>query len=480
MKHQDDVFALDSDSDDVYEEVKPLVNAYPTSSRGSSAYIIPNSDDIEISHYWGQYSPFFSLSDQSEINPAVPSKCNITFVQVLSRHGARYPTAHKSAKYASLVNKIQQTATEYKTHVYALLKEYRYELGADNLTSFGEQEMFDMGTTFYDRYGQLARNTVPFVRASGSDRVIASGELFSKGFNKAKTSDQDSDKSQRNSSVNLVIPEGHVWNNTLDTGTCETFSNGSPVQKIRQEFLHVFGPSILQRLVSNMPSVSLELDDIPLLMDLCPFETVNSPNGTSSPLCNLFSPPEWKSYDYYNTLEKYYAFGAGNSLGSTRGVGYVNELISRMTKSLPVNDHTSVNHTLDSDPATFPLDTALYADFSHDNAMMSIFDAFGLYNSTNPLSAKRVQSTNETQGFAASWIVPFAARAYFEVMRCSVDDHEGKEEDLVRVLINDRVVPLHGCDVDAFGRCALEDWIDGLDFARNGGRWEDYCPRPSD
>ncbi|EED16457.1 phytase [Talaromyces stipitatus ATCC 10500] len=502
LQPENEMFALDSDSDFAEDEVRPLFGAHPTSSsrcrppsRNSAialvvlflsslvillvttAHEIPNIDDTKISHYWGQYSPFFSLEDQSEINPAIPPECNITFVQVLARHGARFPTAHKSAMYTKLVDRIQQTATEYKTDVYALLKDYRYKLGADDLTSFGEQQMINMGTSLYDRYEQLARQNVPFVRASGSDRVIASGALFSKGFNDAKAFDPYSDKSQHNTTVSLVIPEGRQWNNTLDTGTCDAFSDGSPAHKVQQEFLGIFAPSILERLVANMPGVNLELHDIPLLMDLCPFETVNSKNGTMSPLCDLFTLSEWQSYDYYNTLEKYYAFGAGNPLGSTRGVGYVNEIISRMTKTLPVSDHTSVNHTLDSDPTTFPLDTALYADFSHDNAMVSIFDAFGLYNSTVPLSARNVQSATETEGYAASWIVPFASRAFFEVMECSSYNLAG-EERLVRVLVNDRVVPLHGCDIDSLGRCRLNDWVNGLDFARNGGRWDDYCSKP--
>lgn len=267
------------------------VTASSLTRRFASAYNNPNSDDTEISHYWGQYSPFFSLSEQSEINPTVPPKCNITFVQVLARHGARYPTAHKSAMYASLVDRIQQTATEYKTDIYALLKDYRFELGADDLTSFGEQEMFDMGTAFYDRYGQLTRQNVPFVRASGSDRVIASGELFSNGYNEAKTSDPDSDKSQHNTSVNLVIPEGREWNNTLDTGTCETFSDGSPVQEIQQEYLDLFAPPILQRLVANMPGVNLALHDIPLLMDLCPSKPSIAATAPPHPYATSSPPP---------------------------------------------------------------------------------------------------------------------------------------------------------------------------------------------
>ncbi|OKL56497.1 3-phytase B [Talaromyces atroroseus] len=432
----------------------------------------------QISHYWGQYSPFFSLEEQSEISPATPPECTVTFVQALSRHGARYPTAGKSEVYVELVDRIQQTATEYKGGVYAALETYHYQLGDDELTVFGEQQMTDSGMAFYRRYKQLARYHVPFIRASGSSRVIASGELFTEGFNEAKRIDRGSNSSQQASKVNLVIPEGSQWNNTLDSGSCESLSDGSPVREAEQEFLNVFAPSILERLVSNMPGVNLTLEDVPLLMDLCPFEVVaqkDTSKGQLSPLCDLFTPSEWKSYDYLNTLRKYYAYGAGNPLASTRGVGYVNEIIARMTKTLPVNDHTSVNHTLDSDPTTFPLDTTLYADFSHDNAMVSIFDAFGLYNSTAKLSTTHVQSAAETRGFSSSWVVPFASRAYFELMQCSPDDDNEEEEQLVRVLINDRVVPLHGCHVDALGRCKLNDWIEGLDFARNGGRWDDYC-----
>lgn len=43
-----------------------------------------------VSHYWGQYSPYFAVN--SDIPADIPAGCNITFVQVLSRHGARDPT----------------------------------------------------------------------------------------------------------------------------------------------------------------------------------------------------------------------------------------------------------------------------------------------------------------------------------------------------------------------------------------------------
>lgn len=98
--------------------------------------------------------------------------------------------------------------------------------------------------------------------------------------------------------------------------------------------------------------------------------------------------------------------------------------------------------------------------------MTSIFSALGLYNATEPLNNSSMQDTAKTKGFSASWTVPFASRAYFEKMQCS-----GQEEEMVRVLVNDRVIPLVGCDADALGRCMLSRFVDSLTFARAGGKW---------
>lgn len=67
--------------------------------------------------------------------------------------------------------------------------------------------------------------------------------------------------------------------------------------------------------------------------------------------------------------------------------------------------------------------------------------------------------------------MPFAARAYIEKMICGLS---GK--DYVRVLVNDRVLPLETCGGDALGRCSVKTFVDSLSFARAGGHW-DQCQR---
>lgn len=172
--------------------------------------------------------------------------------------------------------------------------------------------------------------------------------------------------------------------------------------------------------------------------------------------------------DKYQTLNKFYGYSHGNPLGPTQGVGFTNELIARMTNR-PVNDHTSTNRTLDTNNATFPLGRKLYADFTHDNDMTAIFAAMGLYNGTGLLPNNTVVEPEDAGGYSAASTASFASRAYFEKLQC-----RGELEELVRIIVNDRVQPLEQCGGDSLGRCKLSVFVDSLGFARSGGLW-DQC-----
>jgi hypothetical protein len=424
----------------------------------------------EISHLWGQYSPYFSLSEESAISDDVPDDCQVTFVQVLSRHGARYPSASKSKKYAALIDNIQANATAYKGKL-AFLRSYEYKLGSDDLTEFGERQMVGSGLKFYQRYEELTRLAVPFIRSSDSERVVQSGENFIKGFQHAKSHDKDANHRQPSPEISVIISEADGSNNTLNhADTCTNFENSSLGDDVADNYTAIFWPPIRARLEADIPGVTLEDDDVTSLMDMCPFDTVSqsSNSTTQSPFCDLFTETEWTQYNYLQSLSKYYGYGAGNPLGPSQGVGFVNELIARLTHTL-VHDDTTTNHTLDAPGAdTFPLNYTMYADFTHDNGMIPIFFALGLYNSTAPLPRTHLQSLDKADGYSAAWTVPFAARAYIEMMQCRSDP---SPEPFVRVLVNDRVVPLHGCSVDSLGRCRRRDFVNGLTFARSGGKW---------
>ncbi|KAK7415174.1 hypothetical protein QQZ08_012420 [Neonectria magnoliae] len=441
-----------------------ILGGLVNSGFASSAECKTDGSCIDISRTWGYYSPVFSVP--SDIDSSLPESCEVTFGLVLSRHGARYPTAHKSEMYNATITRLQSSVTKYGEG-FGWLGDYVYSLGAADLTDFGQEQLIDSGKAFYKRYEKLAQQTEPFIRASGSERVVMSSYNFTQGFYSA-----EGDSADNKINDILIVPEEDGINNTLSHGNCGAFEEGW-ASKVGDEaadaWRDMFVPSITERLNKNLPGVNLTLDETLYMMDLCPFNTVNTPDGaTRSEFCDMFTKKEWRSYDYYGTLSKYYSYGNGNLMGPTQGVGYANELIARLTKQ-PVIDHTNTNTTLDSSPETFPLDRALYADFSHDNTMVSVFSALGLYNETERLPTDHIVLASEAHGFSSAWVVPFGARMYVEKLNCT-----GTSEEYVRVLVNDRVMSLKTCGGDKRGRCKLSDFVESLSFARDGGHW-DWC-----
>jgi hypothetical protein len=139
--------------------------------------------DTDISHNWGNYAPYFSVP--SDISNETPVGCTISFVNLLSRHGARFPTTSKTTDYEDLFEQIHSQTTSY-SEAYEFIKNYTYDLGANDLTAFGQKEMINSGVKFFDRYKTLTELYTPFFRSSSDGRVVESAQNFSQGFHKAR------------------------------------------------------------------------------------------------------------------------------------------------------------------------------------------------------------------------------------------------------------------------------------------------------
>ena len=141
-----------------------------------------------------------------------------------------------------------------------------------------------------------------------------------------------------------------------------------------------------------------------------------------------------------------------------QGVGYVNELIARLTES-PVRDNTQTNRTLDADSSTFPLDRKIYIDFSHENEIVAIYSAMGLFRQRHSLDPR---NPDPKRTWIASYLVPFSARLVTERLDCSGTSS-------VRMLVNDRLQRLEFCGSDDDGICTLDAFLESQEYARNDG-----------
>ena len=145
----------------------------------------------------------------------------------------------------------------------------------------------------------------------------------------------------------------------------------------------------------------------------------------------------------------------------------MNELLARLTGK-PVRDHTQTNRTLDASPKTFPLDRVLYADFSHDNEMVAIYSALGLFRQ-HLLPGQKLDPVEPSplRTWFLSSMVPFSARMVVERLECT-GALPLPFGTFVRVLVNDVVQPLEFCGGIA-GLCELHAFVASQRYARHDG-----------
>ncbi|KAJ7033180.1 histidine phosphatase superfamily [Mycena alexandri] len=437
-----------------------------TSNLAPWALISPAHDTFELEKSWGVYSPFHAAEDYMP----PPASCKISQVNILHRHGARFPSESQTEDILSGVNKLQ-SAEHYTDPRLDFLDTFVYPLGEDLLVPLGAMQSFESGETAFHRYSSLVtEDDIPFVRASSMSRVVETGKNWTAGFAAA---------SNHIYSPPLSVIISEEGNDTLQDNNCP---NAASSHKEMKQWLDVYGPPITARLNSWAPGANLVNNDIHGLLMLCAFHTVASvPYGYTpgsplpfSPFCPLFTQAEFEAFAYSSDLDRYYSTGPGGHLGRVQGVGYTNELLARLTAS-PVVDHTSTNATLDSDRNTFPLNRTIYADFTHDSPLMAVFNTLGLF----PTSKLNTRRPDPNRIWQTSNIMTFSTRMVVEKLVCDATVR-GRDvsNTYVRIMVNEVVQPLAFCGAQENGPwrglCQFDAFLESQAYARNDGNgdWE--------
>lgn len=154
------------------------------------------------------------------------------------------------------------------------------------------------------------------------------------------------------------------------------------------------------------------------MQSICAYET--NYIGSSS-FCNLFTEEEWQGFEATLDIEYYYDYSFGNPTGRAQGIGYLQELLARLEGQLISSSNSSVNSTLDGNSTTFPLHQKFYADFSHDDILVSVLTAMSLDYFKDPPSLTEYPPSPDRH-FILSHMTPFAAKLVTEVIGCGSAD----------------------------------------------------------
>lgn len=168
---------------------------------------------------------------------------------------------------------------------------------------------------------------------------------------------------------------------------------------------------------------------------LCGFETQIL--GKLSPFCDIFTESEFKQYEYRQDLRYYYGTGPGTDLPSTLMLPYLNA-----TATLFLNGPGYTYPTGFTPPP-------IIVSYTHDNQLNELATAIGVFDTTGPLPANKIQSNRL---FISSRINPMAGRIAFERMTCT---SQSKPGTYVRIRVNDAVYPLKECQGGPGKMCPL-------------------------
>ncbi|KAJ9619892.1 hypothetical protein H2203_008166 [Taxawa tesnikishii (nom. ined.)] len=370
---------------------------------GSAAGVI--TDIGAISQYWGQITPY---SDNAENlfgvqDVGLPSGCQVEQVHTLQRHANRFPTAYyddglNDENFASKVqNWTAANSTQLFTGPLAFLNSYQYIMGESLLTGLGAATEFSSGVAFWNRYGralynatvaQLAYNgsgqAKPVLRTTSQSRIENSQINWALGFFGTSFQAVPDPALSNFTSGDLfdvvIIPEGGTENNTLasyDSCFNDYVSGiGDLGDMDLEHYLPLYLGNATARMQAYAPSgFTFTVNDTYAMQSICAYE---SGYIGSSDFCGLFTEDEWAGFE--NTLDilYYYDYGYGNPTGRAQGIGYLQELLARLTNQYIYSSNSSVNSTITDNPTDFPLGRPFYADFSHDDIIISVMTAMSL------------------------------------------------------------------------------------------------------
>ncbi|TFK38866.1 phosphoglycerate mutase-like protein [Crucibulum laeve] len=372
-------------------------------------------------------------------SPLIPKDCELSEVHLLHRHGARYPSdGSLRAAFAGALNAVATRGNLSASGPLNFINTWRYRLGAEILTPFGRSELFNLGVGFRMKYSDLLKvfKDLPVFRTASQARMVDSALHFAVGFFGV----QDFQREYHQ----LITIEEEGFNNTLSPYfQCQNGGNeiaGLGSDKALQ-WADIYLRPAIARLGRFLEGYDLQVEDLVAMQLLCAYET--NALGYSA-FCHLFTEEEWKGFNYFIDLSLLYGAGPGNPASSAMGIGYVQEVVSRLTQEQITQFKTTVNGTI-----------PIYVDATHDIVLSRILVAMNFTSlaANGPLPIDHIPENQ---------ISPFASNLVGQVLECPTGASKATH---IRWLLNDAVLPLtgiSGCKPHSNGLCELSTFITGM------------------
>lgn len=402
-------------------------------------------EQYNIVRYLGGLGPYIQHPGLG-ISTDIPDQCSIEQIQLMSRHGERYPTTNAGKRYEAVMKKFDDYPHQFLGDL-AFLNSYEFfvtnkeyydqETSPYNSPSpfAGTSNALRHGAAFRARYNALYNESAVIpVFTSNNNRVMQTSQYFIRGF----LGDQ-----YESNKVNTVVlsEDPSMGANSLTPASACSAWNPDEHADIINNYTTKYLEDIRDRLTKDNEGLNLTASDVYEMFGWCAYEI--NVRG-SSPVCDLFSQNDLVQYEYSVDLRQYYNDGPGNSV--IKPIGSV--LLRAVLKLL--KDDANPNK--------------VWLSFSHDTDWENFHGALGLFEPELPLPSDHIPFPNV---YVHSTMVPQGARIYTEKLKCGDDSY-------VRFIVNDAVIPIKACSSGPGFSCKLDQFenyvnqrLEGVDYAKS-------------
>ncbi|KAJ6439414.1 multiple inositol polyphosphate phosphatase-like protein [Purpureocillium lavendulum] len=438
------------------------------------------SDVTSIYSSWGELSVYADNAEDAfgVKSVGLPDGCQVRFPDSVDGK----VTGGFAQKVSNHTNKADSRGARGGfTGPLKFLNTYSYILNDTGLlTGVGAATEVAAGVSFWNRYGRTLYNASAAqlqydpvfasndsarprvaLRTTGQSRIENSQINWALGFfGPSFNATPDPSLTEWTGPFRVtIIPEGGTENNTLASyDSCfndNSEANGDIATRHQEAYKKIYLRSAVERLQVDAPrGFSFTYQDAYAMQMMCAYEYAFI--GMSE-FCHLFSEDEWAGFENVLDIQCTY----GNPTGRAQGIGYLQELIARLTHTYITSSNSSVNSTLDDNAASFPLDQQIYADFSHDDILVSVLTAMSLdyLKDAPPLSEFPPRPNRH---FILSRLTPFGANLITETIGCSSADPAAVRDrrvpytptqygydpadaphKFIRMRLNNGILPLH-------------------------------------
>ncbi|KAI8145977.1 histidine phosphatase superfamily [Fennellomyces sp. T-0311] len=378
-----------------------------------------------ISRHLGNITPYLPLGSIQDLQ--VPPGYSLEQIQIIVRHGSRYPADTDIEHIANAVSIVQKSTSPTDSWITGYDNVYTMERNFE-LDRNGQIQLYQLGR-------RLTKAIPYFIEAMIDNDII-------RNFSAISTSSKRVTQSAHAFEVGLLEGYGPLPGQLnaaplITLPENQNFLVGSSVS-CKQWYYNVYMP---EQATTSQPNLYLEAAARPIanrlsrelgISNLTPVDVYDiylacafdvSHRGWTKTFCSLLSPQDILALEYYMDLKEYYLFSYGSTLNgfSCYLVEDIMENIEQVVSGIDFNR------------------TVIKA--AHEDTIVNLETFLDLFKDEPILASDSSPLIIENRHFRSSITTSFASNFMFQVLR-TIDDPSSYS---IRVLFAEKPITLPGC-----------------------------------